>query len=93
MIITLGDASTRMGIVYTVDPVNFSVALLKVRPRIAPPLRATAASLPNNHSVLVRVSRRRARPARDDRPIPAVLPSNARPSSIQSNIQSNPIIA
>jgi len=35
-----------MGIVYTVDPVNFSVALLKVRPRIAPPsprLRATAA--------------------------------------------------
>lgn len=26
-----------MGIVYTVDPVNFSVALLKVRPRIAPP--------------------------------------------------------
>ena len=28
---TLGDASTRTGIVYTVDPVNFSVALLKVR--------------------------------------------------------------
>lgn len=50
-----------MGIVYTVDPVNFSVALLKVRPRIAPPsprLRATAAFF-LNHSVLVRVSRRR----------------------------------
>ena len=28
---TLGDASTRTGIVYNVDPVNFSVALLKVR--------------------------------------------------------------
>jgi hypothetical protein len=31
VVVTLGDASTRTGIVYTVDPVNFSVALLKVR--------------------------------------------------------------
>lgn len=30
VVVTLGDASTRTGIVYTVDPVNFSVALLKV---------------------------------------------------------------
>lgn len=31
VVVTLGDASTRTGIVYTVDPVNFSVALLKPR--------------------------------------------------------------
>jgi len=31
VVVTLGDASTRTGIVYNVDPVNFSVALLKVR--------------------------------------------------------------
>jgi len=31
VVVTLGDASTRTGIVYNVDPVNFSVALLKPR--------------------------------------------------------------
>ena len=31
VVVTLGDTSTRTGIVYNVDPVNFSVALLKVR--------------------------------------------------------------
>ena len=90
MIITLGDASTRMGIVYTVDPVNFSVALLKVRPRIRPPLRATAASLPNNHSVLVRClpPPRAPRPRRPTHPRRSPRLTRAPP---QFNPISNPI--
>ena len=32
VIITLSDESTRQGTVHNVDPINFTVALLKVRP-------------------------------------------------------------
>jgi len=36
VVLTLADGSPRTGTVYTVDPINFSVALLKVRPPAIP---------------------------------------------------------
>lgn len=53
VIITLGDASTRMGIVYTVDPVNFSVALLKPRRALIKGQPASAINLERDPLIVV----------------------------------------